>query len=134
MDKGKGKGKEKEEDNEASSGQRESGTGVDINDWIRDLEWELNIESPKLKEREGRSGSTKAKPTAMSKEQIDLVYQLCRERIAFQSIVTIMGVRNGEVDLSDLKRVILEAEASIAEEQRMQGECISRESASRTRN
>ena len=132
--KGKGKGKEEEEDNDARSGQQESEMGAGIDDWIRDLERQLNTDSPKHKEREGSSGSTKAKSTAMSQEQIDLVYQLCRERIAFQSIVTIMGVRNGDVSLSDLKRIIVEAEASFDEERRMQGECIFKESPSRTRN
>ena len=120
--KGKGKGKEKEEnDDEARSEERRAESVTDdIEEWAKELEMVLN--AAKHNEQGSSSAFSKAKLVTMSKDQVDLAYQLCCERVPLDSIMQMMGVQEGAVDPLELKQVVLEIEVSIARELSAQGE------------
>ena len=83
----------------------------------------VNVGAAKNNKEGSGSGVPKAEPTAMTQEQIDLTYQLCREKVPIYAIVQMMGVGEGNIDPLELKRVIVQAEISI-EASRMEGECL----------
>ena len=122
MSEGKGKGKEEEEnDDEARSEERRARSVTDdVEEWAKELERALN--AAKYNEQESSSALSKAKLVTMSKDQVDLAYQLCCERVPLDSIMQMMGVQEGAVDPLELKQVVLEIEVSIARELSAQGE------------
>lgn len=122
MSEGKGKGKEEEEnDDEARSEElRAESVTDDTEEWAKELERALN--AAKYNEQGFSSAFSKEKLVTMSKDQVDLAYQLCCERIPLQSIMQMMGVQEGAVDPLELKQVVLEIEVSIARELSAQGE------------
>lgn len=125
MSEGKGKGKEEEEnDDEARSEElRAESVTDDTEEWAKELERALN--AAKYNEQGFSSAFSKEKLVTMSKDQVDLAYQLCCERIPLQSIMQMMGVQEGAVDPLELKQVVLEIEVSIARELSAQGEYAS---------
>lgn len=122
MSEGKGKGKEEEEnDDEARSEERRAESVTDDNEeWAKRLERALN--AAKDNEQGSSSAFSEAKLVTMSKDQVDLAYQLCCERVPLDSIMQMMGVQEGAVDPLELKQVVLEIEVSIARELSAQGE------------
>lgn len=122
MSEGKGKGKEEEEnDDEARSEERRAESVTDdMEEWAKKLERALN--AAKDNEQGSSSAFSEAKLVTMSKDQVDLAYQLCCERVPLDSIMQMMGVQEGAVDPLELKQVVLEIEVSIARELSAQGE------------
>ena len=118
--KGKGKKDEKknEKNDEATKPEEEHTSSAVPKEWIQQLEAQLNVGSAKNnQQQQHESGATAfAEPDliTMTQDQVDLVFQLCREKIPIHSIVQMMGVKEGTVDPLELKRVIMQAELSIA--------------------
>lgn len=125
MSEGKGKGKEEEENDDEAGWEERRAESVtdDTEEWAKELERALI--AAKYNEQGSSSAFSESKLVTMSKDQVDLAYQLCCERVPLDSIMQMMGVQEGAVDPLELKQVVLEIEVSIARELSAQGEYAS---------
>ena len=92
---------EEEEDEETRSEERESISGG-IEVCPKDLESQLTIDPA----RQEGPATAKAGSVPLTEEQADLVFDLAYQGHSFNSIIDIMGAKDGAIDRLELERIM----------------------------
>ena len=98
---------------------------IDHEQWIRDISSQLKEERARNQKHTGSIDNTEGKPSRLNEDQIAMIYNLCRDRIPFEHIESIMGVPEGKVDFGEFERVMVEATFLIRKEEKWEGRSTS---------